>query len=54
MKTHRFTLTVESNGTRKQAETAVLLAFATRQPDGHSFTLHKSRPANPIKRKGKK
>lgn len=44
MKEHSFTIKVRTNGTRKQAETALLLAFASRNPDGCKFHLCKSRP----------
>lgn len=37
--THRFTVTVCTDKTKAQAETAVLLAFANRQPDDCSFHL---------------
>jgi hypothetical protein len=40
MQTHTFTLEVATLLTRKQAETAVLLAFAKRQPDNCEFTLN--------------
>ena len=38
-KVHRFTLTVRTNLTKKQAETAVLHAFAKRNPDACEFHL---------------
>ena len=44
MKTHKFELTVRSNLSLKQAETAVLVAFARRDPDGCEFFL-KRKPA---------
>lgn len=36
-KTHRFLLTVKTHRTKRAAKSAVLLAFATRQPDGCEF-----------------
>jgi hypothetical protein len=36
---HHFTLTVEAGGSRKDAEMAVLAAFASRSPDGCKFYL---------------
>lgn len=41
MKEHCFTLIVKTNGGRKSAETAVLYAFAGRNPDGCEFHLKK-------------
>lgn len=38
-KTHRFTLTVRTHLTKKQAEIAVLAAFAKRNPDNCEFHL---------------
>lgn len=43
-KVHRFTLDVETSGTRTSAWHAVLCAFAARAPDGCKFSLHKSKP----------
>jgi hypothetical protein len=39
MKTHQFTLTVTTDGSKESARAAVLYAFASRQPDGCSFDL---------------
>jgi len=41
---HRFTLVVETYQARRDAELAVLLAFAKRMPDGCVFNLLKKRP----------
>jgi len=38
-KEHKFVLTVKTFQSRKATETAVLCAFASRQPDGCSFYL---------------
>lgn len=40
MHTHTFTLAVKTHLTRQQAEMAVLLAFASRNPDNCEFTLN--------------
>lgn len=39
MTTHTFTVEVQSRGTRKNAEAALLAAFALRAPDGCKFQL---------------
>jgi len=41
---HEFKITVETSGSRKTAEMALLSAFASRQPDGCSFHLQRSKP----------
>lgn len=41
-KTHRFTLDVETNHSRREAELAVLTAFARRLPDDCVFKLRKT------------
>ena len=41
---HKFMLTVKSHGSRRNAELAVLCAFAKRNPDGCQFHLRKSKP----------
>lgn len=38
-KEHRFTLVVKTSDSREGAKTAVLCAFASRQPDGCEFNL---------------
>ena len=43
-KQHVFTLRVECSGNRKDAELAVLSAFALRNPDGCKFYLGESGP----------
>ncbi len=43
MKKHKFTLTVTTEGNRRQAELAVLHAFSKRQPDGCKFRLGRFR-----------
>jgi hypothetical protein len=39
IKNHKFVVTVESHLSKSEARTAILVAFAKRNPDGCSFNL---------------
>ena len=44
LKRHKFTLVVESYGSREEAQIKVLTAFALRYPDAALFYLHRKKP----------
>lgn len=44
MKDYKFTITVKKATSRKDAERALLVCFASRNPDSREFHLHKSAP----------
>ena len=48
-KEHRFLITVKTYGSRKSAETALLVAFGVRQPDNCEFRLQRKKPPEEIK-----
>jgi hypothetical protein len=45
IKEHRFTIVVKTHTTRKNAEFALLSAFAKRDPDNCEFHIRKTKPS---------